>query len=397
MKIVHIEEFFHPDAGYQINIIAKYMAAFGHEVIIYSAEPKKVPSFLTDFFGRENIAEKDREYEIKYKVNIKRFPLWGYHSGRAIFSNLLYKELRKEQADVIYVHGNDSFTGMRLLLKRKQFAAPLIMDSHMLEMASKNKFSAVFKYIYRKIFTPIIKKEGITVIRTQDDQYVEKCLGIPLKQAPWISVGSDTMLFHPDQAVRDDFRKKHNIPLDAFVILYAGKMTSSKGGMLLAETIKEKFITDKNLFFIIIGNTSGEYGIAVEDKFKESQNTVLRFPTQKYEALASFYSAADVALFPAQCSLSFYDVQASGLPVIFENNNINIQRAQFGNAIVFECGDINDFRAQIQKVLDMEPDNFSAMKQSAVEYILENYDYKKITERYIDCIDRAITKYRRSN
>lgn len=38
MKIVHVEDFFHPDAGYQINILPKYMAKMGHEVVVITSE-----------------------------------------------------------------------------------------------------------------------------------------------------------------------------------------------------------------------------------------------------------------------------------------------------------------------------------------------------------------------
>jgi len=56
MKIVHIEDFFHPDAGYQVNVLAKYLKKFGHEVIVITAEMDKIPEYLTRFFGRDNIA-----------------------------------------------------------------------------------------------------------------------------------------------------------------------------------------------------------------------------------------------------------------------------------------------------------------------------------------------------
>ena len=53
-KIVHIEDFFHPDAGYQVNILAKYLAKANYDVYIITAEFEKIPDYLTDFFGKEN-------------------------------------------------------------------------------------------------------------------------------------------------------------------------------------------------------------------------------------------------------------------------------------------------------------------------------------------------------
>ena len=66
MRIVHVEDFFHPDAGYQVNILAKYQVTFGHEVIVITSEMEKIPQDLTAFFGRDHIEEHDKAYEQAY-------------------------------------------------------------------------------------------------------------------------------------------------------------------------------------------------------------------------------------------------------------------------------------------------------------------------------------------
>ena len=38
MTIAEIEDFFHPDAGYKINILSKYFARMGNETVIVTAE-----------------------------------------------------------------------------------------------------------------------------------------------------------------------------------------------------------------------------------------------------------------------------------------------------------------------------------------------------------------------
>jgi len=192
MNIVQIEDYFHPDAGYQINILSKYMVKLGHKVTIITSEMNKIPEPLVSFFGCQNIIDCDKEYTKLTKVEIYRLPLIGFVSGRAIFTNEIYKVIKKLDPDVLYIHGNDTLTAMRILMKIKKLSYPIIMDSHMLEMASVNKFNKMFKIFYKTFFAPKIIKNMIPIIRTQDDSYVEKYLGIPLIQCPWISVGSDT-------------------------------------------------------------------------------------------------------------------------------------------------------------------------------------------------------------
>jgi len=396
MKIVHIEDFFHPDAGYQLNILAKYLAKQGHDVTIITAEMDKVPTFLTSFFGRNGIEQADMNYTNETGVKIIRLPLKTFISGRAIFEKSLFKTVEDLFPDVLYVHGNDTLTGMRYTLKRRNLKYPLVLDSHMLEMASKNPLRNLYRVFYRAFLTPIVKKYDIKIIRTQDDDYVEKCFGIPLSQCPWISVGSDTILFKPNNDIRQEFRKENNISKDDLIVVYTGKLDEEKGGKLLAEAFKKKFVNNKNknVVLIAVGNTSGEHGKEVEDIFNQSENRIIRFSTQKYIDLPQFYQAADLSVFPRQCSLSFYDAQACGLPVVSENNKINIDRLQHSNGLNFNKGDINDFRNKIVKLIEMDDVQYKQMGENAYNFVKENYNYEYIAKLYTDILIEEVKKFK---
>ena len=320
----------------------------------------------------------------------------AFISNRAVFTGALFQTIQDEKPDVVYVHGNDTLTGMCYLLKRKKLGYPLVMDSHMLEMASQNKLSKLFRWGYRHFFTPMLVKNHIPLIRTQDDPYVEKCLGIPLTQAPWISVGSDTLLFHPDAEAKKTFRAEHGISEDAFVILYAGKLDEAKGGMLLADAIAKKLPVNKDVVFVVVGKTAGEYGVQVEEKFSRSENRILRFPTQKYSDLARFYQASDLAVFPRQCSLSFYDVQACCLPVVLEDNNINVDRVSHGNGFVFKAESVDSFREKMTQIAVMDSESYQKMCQNSITLVRDTYDYADITRRYMNVIESVTTQAKRS-
>lgn len=394
MRIVNIEDFFHPNAGYQINIVPKYLAKFGHKVTIVTSEMDRVPEGLTAFFGRDNIEKYDRKYEHMTGVEIIRIPIKRFISGRAVFTKELQRKVKELRPDVLYVHGNDTLSGMHFISKLGKLKFALVSDSHMLEMASTNKFNKLFRKFYKIVITPKIIKYKMPVIRTQNDSYVEKCLGIPLKQAPWISYGSDTMLFHPDENVKINFRKRNNISMDAFVILYAGKLDQAKGGLLLADALKKRFDSMKEVVFVIVGNTLGEYGEKIEKIFKTSENKIFRFPTQRYTDLAEFYQSSDLVLFPRQCSLSYYDVQACGLPVVFENNNINRDRCNHNNGWLFRADDMNDFRDKINDAINIDKERFERMKKNSFQYIVENYNYEFKAREYEKILLTAYNDFR---
>ena len=120
------------------------MAAQGHEVYIVTSELDKIPDSLASFFGKADIQQRDKEFYENTGVRIIRIPLFAYISGRAIFKSSIFKCVDDLAPDVLYVHGNDSYIGIRYTLKLGKLKYPVIFDNHMLDMASTNKFNKLF-------------------------------------------------------------------------------------------------------------------------------------------------------------------------------------------------------------------------------------------------------------
>ena len=170
-------------------------------------------------------------------------------------------------------------------------------------------------------------------------------------------------------------------------------MNEAKGGRLLAEAFLKKFDTHKNVTLITVGNLSGEYGEEVKAIFDKSENQIVQFPTQKYTDLAKFYQAADVCVFARQCSLSFYDAQGCALPVISENNNINVDRNSHNNGLCFEAENLESFRETIEKILNMSCEEYEAMSKNARDFISQNYNYETKAREYEKEIIDAYQKF----
>lgn len=387
MRIVYICDFFHPDAGYHPNLLSKYWSRFGNEVYMLTSQLKRMPSSLTHFFDCNDIEKKDKKFEKEYGVKVIRCPIYRFVSGRSIYKRNIFSEIKHIDPDVVYVNGNDSLIGMQMVLSYKRHPFGLVMDSHMLDIASNNKFKMLYRAIYRKTIARKIINNNIPVIRAQNDNFVEKHLGIPLKRCPWISFGSDMLLFHPDQNNRYSVRDELGIDHDAFVILYAGKVNKTKGMDLFAEAIKKKFSTGKKVSVVVVGSTEGDQGAQIEDALRNSENQVLRYPTQKYTDLPKFYQMADLAVFPKQCSLSFFDVQACGLPVVFEDNNINVNRSNAHNATVFEAGNSAKFREAMEYFIEMDKSEFASYRENAFAYVKSTYNYEYKAKEYIPYLE----------
>lgn len=393
MRILHIDETFHPSYGYQVNPLAKFQQRQGNEVFIATVDKEHLYPVYKEFGDTgETLEMEDKEYEETTGVKIIRVQAKGYYFRRLVYSNEIFKVVEQVKPDVLFIHCVETITAMRFLLKGLKY--PMMFDSHMLSMASQNKFAKVYEKLYGIIFGKKIRKNGFIVVRTQDDRYVNEKLGIPEKQTPFISFGTDTILFYPSSKTRDKFRKEYKIPDDSFVVVYTGKLTEAKGGLLLAETFKEKFSKDVTL--ICVGTPpDSKYGNKVNKLLKESENRVIMFPTQKYQNLAKFYQVADLSVFPKQCSMSFYDAQACGVPVLSEDNNVNIDRCSYNNGFNFKAGNIDDFRKKIEKIASMPKDEIQTYRDNAKKFIDNSYSYEHIAKEYTHYLQITIDNYNR--
>lgn len=395
MHFVHIEDFFHPDAGYQLNTLAPLQARQGHHITIVTAELEKIPAYLTSFFGRDGVEEKDEAFFERTGVRVVRHPLHRFVSGRAIFKKGLFEKVEALRPDVAFIHGEDTLTGIQFIKRSAKLPYPLVLDCHMLEMASVNRFRAAFRAYYRTFVTPIILKHKIPLIRVVDSDFVEKCLGIPLERTALLSFGTDTEHFTPDPQARVTMRKQLGLSQDSFVVIYAGKLDPSKGGQLLADALMAPFQLDngRQIEFLVVGSGSGAYVNAVEATFQNSANTIMRAPTQKYPDLNGFYQCADLAVFPRQCSMSFFEVQSCGVPAVFEENEINSLRVAGQNARTFTAENTDSIRKAIIHYANMDKEQAAICSRDSRNFIVEQYDYVKIAQQFSDIMLGEIHRF----
>ncbi|MEO6995215.1 MAG: glycosyltransferase family 4 protein, partial [Lacunisphaera sp.] len=196
MHFVHIEDFFLPSAGYQINLLSKLQVQQGHEVTIVTSELDKVPTYYTNFFGKE--PSKDAKFTEQTGVKIVRVAILGFYSGRSIYYPSIFKIVDSLQPDVLFVHGEDTLIGMQYIRRYHKLKYPMVLDCHMVEVASINRFRKIYRIFYRNFIAPIIIKNDIPLIRVMDTDYVEQCLGIPLSKTVYLSLGTDTSHFQPN-------------------------------------------------------------------------------------------------------------------------------------------------------------------------------------------------------
>lgn len=392
MKIVQIEDFFHPETGYQINILSKIWSSMGHEVHILTSSEKHVPRYLKDFLDFEKLDEKDEEYSVNYNVYIKRFDALANISNRMIFKKDILKYAFNLSPDIIYIHGNDTYIGIKVATILNKLKIPVIMDSHMIEIASKNKFSSLFQLFYRKFITPKLVKSNIFILKTASTNFINTKYDYPSHLSPVLGFGSDLSLFNFEEKNRAKLRNEFGISNNQRVFIYAGKLDKSKGIEVLVNAIKEKFDCLFEPVFIFIGNPNFDYDFL--NQVKLINNLVIHLNTQKYKDLPKFFHMSDIMVIPAQNSLTFYDAQAAGLPCILSFDSINADRVNHENGVTFETSNSQDLRKKIKEYLNSSIELINKQKTNSINFVSMNYNYLNIASKYLDYMYQTIDNYK---
>lgn len=398
MKILHVEAEYIPGLGYQVNLLSKYMAKLGHEVIILSTELDVVRPHQKNYIGTYS---KKVDYDHYSATNLKiiRVPCKGLISDRHIWSFRVFDKIKEINPDIMFLHDNDTLVSMLyIVFYLKKFQIPLITDSHMVAIASRNKFAKLFQFLYRKIVTPIIVRNNINVVRTVDDDFILKVFNIPKDLAPIISFGSDVERFRPNDIRKKQLRTKYGIPLDNRVFIYTGKLSKDKEGIFLANSLLEPFILNNNakISFLIVSSVDGEYGNKVEETFNRSSNQIIRMPFVDHEELSDVILTADVAIIHYAASLTYFDYLASGLPVIWSDIEINVRRSDKRFVNLFENLNVKSLRDNIDYFIGLDDEELSKKSKMARDFAVENYSYDNITNQFINVLKSEID-YRKNN
>lgn len=391
MNIVHVDETFHPAFGYQCNPLAKFQSKQGNDVSIVTVERKWLYPVYHEFgdYG-DKLPEQDDAYEQSTGVKIVRVPARGYIAGRLVYNyRKLFSSIEALNPDVLMVHCFETLTALRLLF-HYDGSLPMLFDSHMLSMASTNRFAKIYEVAMREFVAPKIIAGDYRVIKTQDDDYVTSHLGVPESQTRFISFGTDTDLFCTDSSAKRLFLQENGLPLNTFVLVSTGKLTEAKGGMLLAEAMQGKFKTARMVALVVVANCEGSYESEVKKRLENCGNPVMFYPVQSYLKLPHFYQIADASVYPRQCSMSFYDSEACGTPVISEDNSVNIERNSCGNGVCFKSGDPASLREAIENMANLTEVDERRMKVAARSYVENGYDYRLIAEQYTEELRNAI-------
>jgi glycosyltransferase involved in cell wall biosynthesis len=188
-----------------------------------------------------------------------------------------------------------------------------------------------------------------------------------------IQNGIDLSVFHPAES---DFRKKHGIPEEKFILLGVAFDWGVRKGLDVFLKLAEELDPDKYQL-VLVGTND-----AVDKQLPPHIVSIHR--TQNQQELAKIYSAADLFLNPTRED-NFPTVNmesvACGTPVLTFRTGGSPEMLDETCGAVVPCDDTEAFIREIQRIREERPFTAAQCVRKAASYD-QNRKYKEYTDLY---------------
>lgn len=269
---------------------------------------------MSDYLNFANSKENSKSNDNYSLLFLKHFSFLGkpFPFQLVKFS----RQIRILNPDVIHVFGISNFTSIFALIAARLafFKGKIIFNDHSDPNERKNGFVANLYYLFFLIAYRLLIRDKLTVIVPDISTCNElmRRYGTSIKNViKIISLGYDDKMFYS----RDKMRKAE-LPL---IIGFAGKIFPEKKLEILINAILKFSVRDVELRIAGLNLTSPSKYQSSLVKFIESTGRnnirISKFITSP-EELALFYSSLDVAIFPGSISITTFEANGCGCPII---------------------------------------------------------------------------------
>ena len=189
------------------------------------------------------------------------------------------------------------------------------------------------------------------------------------------------------------FREKYGIPKNKTLILFFGRLSSTKTPEFLAEIGKEMLQERKDIVFVFVGPDEGNKKI-VENIIKGEKEIFLLDPIRNRKEIVDMYQSADIYALPSYregLPLTLFEAMASGLPIIASPvNGVPYEMKEPENGFFVNYGNIKSLEENILKIIDDE----KLAKKISLTNIKKSksYDWDDIYKKYMEEYKKLLMK-----
>lgn len=383
MKIIHIS----PNApynegwSYQENILPKYQAKLGHEVILIVTNEEHRDGRIVRTECTDGVTA-DGFRVIRMQQRPSAVPVLN----RSLKQIDVYEVLKQERPDFIFYHGMVSATIFQVCRYRRMInpECVIVQDNHMdynIGFDLHSRTGVILKMMYSAIFRMtrkhISKVYGVTPWRVE---YAQEAFGVPEGMTDVLIMGADDekICFDRQNEIRQTIRRKNGITDDEFLIVTGGKIDERKKIHLLMEAVNRM----ENVRLLVFGNVLDDIREQFERRLSERVQWVGFIPAD--EAYDYFF-AADLVFFPGQHSVLWEQACACKKPCVFARWKGMDHVDHGGNARFVDDVSVEGIRKCIESL--NRTAEYEQMKACAESEKTDIYLYSSIAEKSLEMMN----------
>ena len=388
MKIVHVIDYFQPQLGYQETFLPREQAKMGHDVYMITSD-RYSPLLYQEDAVKSILGKRFKGHGFNIEEGIKTWRLKTlFEIPHEIFILGFEKKIQELKPDIVHMHGIVNFSAIRIArLKRKKERFKLIYDDHMTFGASRSILKILYP-IFRWTFAQMIHgtADALVGVSHTSKMFMNKKYGFPLEDIDVIPLGADDTRFRFDIDARYELRRQLAINENDIVFIYAGKVVPVKGPHILVEAASKLMLNHDGLKVLVVGNGPQAY----IEKMKQdinAKNMTDRFiwhDAVPNKELYKFYSAADVAIWPREASLSMMEAMGCGLPVIRSSGSEVSERLEYDNGLTYQNEDPSDLAQQMEKLLNTKLR--VEMGRNSRKLVEDKFNWRIIANQFIESV-----------
>lgn len=377
MVIVHVEDHFDPDAGYQINELLGAINKNKYTCYLITSKD------MSPFHKKLDI-NRDLEFQRNTGVKLIRLDYIFKFSSR-IWLKGLWKIIDSLEPNLVFLHGIGDFKDLVLYKKKKKYT--IIRDCHMSWVASKNKFAKIFYKSFKLLFAKKINNSNkyakIFALGIEEYEYLKE-IGIKDEKIDFLYHGYNDNVIYYSEEERKEIRNIYGFRDNEIVISYIGKFNESKRPDLIIDIVNNlnrEFFEKHKVKLLFIGSKNNEFMKYFNNKIKELHENVdyVIDDAKNFNELRKYFSATDICIFPRETTLSSLHAQICNCKVIMEKHKSNEERVLNKNTL-FEKNNLNEASLILEKLIldnDFNNSNIDRLKER---------EYKNQLNKILNCI-----------
>jgi glycosyltransferase involved in cell wall biosynthesis len=342
MRILHVASWFQPQLGYSEYHLPVAQQRLGHTVAVVTSDRyfpfPNYASTVRPILGQRVVGPSVRE---ELGVLAYRLPVL-FEYRHHLWLRGLKRVISEFKPDVVQTHQAFSLPVIQAAIAKRQIPFKLIIKSSM----EKEVFypQAGLRRVYYRLFSTI----AAPFLRRQIDVFsavgagardiVAEIFRLTPLSVEILPLGADSEKFRRNETARKLIRSRLGIGEDVVLAVYAGKLISNKDIHVLTEAIARADVSSK-LAVLVVGNGSSEYTSRLKESAAFATCPVFFHPAVPNDELPSYFSAADIGVWPAESSNAAIEAALTGLPLVVSRTEATQHYISASNGLAFERGD----------------------------------------------------------